>query len=67
MESRLKQLFEYQRFEDNADLRAVINDVHSRYGAGARQALTLEEADWVNAAGTPEMDAARKDMEKKRL
>ena len=50
MESKLKTLFDYQKFEGNAALQQVIDSVHARY---ASRELNLEEMEWVNAAGTP--------------
>lgn len=49
MENKLKQLFDYQKFEGNADLQQVIDSVHSRYAA---RELSLDEMEWVSAAGT---------------
>ena len=50
MESRLSQLFDYQRFEQNAALQNIIGMVHSRYAA---RELSLDDVQMVNAAGTP--------------
>lgn len=58
MENRLKKLFDFQRFEGNASLQSVIDDVHARY---ARKELSLEDMEWVSAAGYSN------DPEKKRL
>ncbi len=52
MESCLQNMFDLQRFEDNAALRSVIDSVHSRY---AVRALTFGELDMVSAAGAPEL------------
>ena len=52
MEERLKSLFDFQKFEGNADLRQVIDSVHARY---AVHELSLDEMDWVAAAGTPDL------------
>ena len=51
LEDLLKALFEYQSFEQNAELQGVIDKVHARY---ASRMLSDEEADWVAAAGMPE-------------
>ncbi len=51
MEALLKGLFDYQRFEDHAALRSLIDSVHNRYPSGM---LSMEELDQVSAAGTPE-------------
>ena len=58
MEKRLSLLFDYQKYEKNADLQAVIDSVHARYSA--RQ-LSDDEADLVAAAGMPEMASKRRD------
>ena len=34
MESRLKALFDYQKFEGNNDLQRIIDATHARYGIG---------------------------------
>ena len=53
MEKKLKGLFDFQKFEGNADLQQVIDSVHSRYAskANGRRELSLEDMEWVNAAG----------------
>ena len=51
MEETLKTLFDFQRFEDNARLRAVINSVKARYNT---RELDLDDLEWVAAAGVPE-------------
>jgi len=51
MEGKLKTLFGFQRFEGNADLQKVIDSVHAKYPA---RELTLEDMEWVNAAGVPQ-------------
>ncbi len=51
MEEKLRQLFDYQKYEKNADLQAVIDAVHARYGA---RRLSDDEAELVTAAGRPE-------------
>ena len=50
MENKLKALFDYQKFEGNAALQSVIDSVHSRY---AVRELSMDEMEWVNAAGVP--------------
>lgn len=50
MSRTLKQLFDYQRFEENRDLRQVIDSVHARY---AKRELDLDEMNTVAAAGMP--------------
>ena len=56
METKLSLLFDYQKYVKNPDLQAVIDAVHARYTA---RKLSDEEADWVNAAGRPEMALKR--------
>ncbi len=51
MERTLKRIFDYQRFENNTMLQQVIDDVHSRYAA---RELSLDEMNFVAAAGTPD-------------
>ena len=60
MESILKNLFEYQKFDENAELRSVIDSVHARWTA---RELNLDEMEQVAAAGIPERPA-KKDKEK---
>ena len=57
MEKRISMLFDFQKFEKNADLQAVIDAVHARYTA---RKLTDDEAELVAAAGTPEAALKRK-------
>lgn len=66
MESKLKKLFDFQKFEGNADLQSVIDSVHSRYSSGSVRELSMDEMSWVNAAGQSDVNLAKKDMEKKR-
>lgn len=49
MERKLKNLFDYQKFEGNPALQSVIDSVHSRYPV---RELNMDEMEWVNAAGT---------------
>ena len=63
MERKLSELFEFQRYEKNADLQAVINTVHTRYSA---RKLSDDEADLVAAAGMPETAKKRDDPWKKK-
>ena len=52
MEERLRQLFDFQDFEENARLRAVIQSVKARYNV---RELKEEDLEWVAAAGNPEI------------
>ena len=62
MDKKLKQLFGYQRFEENRDLQQVIDSVHAKY---AKRELALDDLELVNAAGTPDLPDRRKDQEGK--
>ncbi len=57
MENKMKKLFEYQRFENNARLAKLINETESRYAA----ALDDDDLDIVAAAGEVEKDYEKKD------
>ncbi len=57
MESKLKKLFDYQRFENNKELGSIIDEVHGRYAA---RELSLDEMSFVSAAGAPEQMLKRK-------
>lgn len=63
MENTLKQLFDFQKFQGNADLQRVINSVHARYSA--RLELDLDDVEFVAAAGLPYSPEKGKDEEKK--
>jgi len=58
MERRLKNLFDYQKFEGNPALQSVIDSVHSRYPV---RELDMDDMEWVNAAGTPNARPEKKD------
>ena len=62
MERKLRQIFDYQRFEGNMALNQVINGVHSRYGV---RELSLDELETVAAAGAPEAEIRPKGEEEK--
>ena len=62
MDKKLKQLFGYQRFEENRDLQQVIDSVHAKY---ATRELALDDLEMVNAAGVPDLPDKRKEWEKK--
>ncbi|MBO7663401.1 MAG: hypothetical protein J6U01_08515 [Clostridia bacterium] len=49
MERTMMRLFDFQRFERNSALQAVIDEVHARY---TMNELGDEELFMVNAAGT---------------
>ena len=50
MEKKLFRLFDYQKFEENKDLQQIIDTAHARTRA---RELTLDDMEWVNAAGEP--------------
>ena len=50
MEKKLFRLFDYQKFEENPDLRLIIDSTHARCRV---KALSLDDMEWVNAAGQP--------------
>ena len=49
MENTLKQLFSFQKFEQNESLQKIINDTELRYGL---RELSMNEMELVAAAGT---------------
>ena len=51
MERVLTQLFDFQLFDQNAELQRVIDEVHDRY---AVRELSLDEMELLAAAGTPD-------------
>ncbi len=53
----LDLLFDYQMFEQNAELQAIIDQVNARFPS---RMLSDDEADLVAAAGLPEMALLRK-------
>ena len=50
MENKLFRLFDYQKFEGNEALRRIIDSTHARCRT---KVLSLDEMEWVNAAGQP--------------
>lgn len=50
MEKKLFNLFDFQRFENNSKLAAIIDDVESRYSDGI-YSLSDDDLGFVNAAG----------------
>ena len=57
MEKKLRELFDFQKFEKNADLQAVIDKVHARHSA---LELSDDDVSFVAAAGMPETAIKRK-------
>ena len=56
LEKKISMLFDFQKFEKNADLQEVIDAVHRRYTA---RKLTDDEAEYVAAAGMPDTGLKR--------
>ncbi len=61
MERKLKALFDLQKFDGNRDLQQVIDSVHAKY---AVRELSLDDMEYVAAAGVPELQNKRKNGEK---
>ena len=57
MESKLKQLFDFQRFQNNDRLARMIIETESRYG----KELNDEDLSFVSAAGEESFCRRRKD------
>lgn len=51
LEKKLRLLFDFQAFEKNSNLQAVIDAVHGRYSA---RPLSDDEVEYVAAAGRQE-------------
>lgn len=51
MENKLARLFDYQKYEPNSKLAAIISDVESRYPTDM-EVLSDDELSMLNAAGT---------------
>ena len=62
MQNTLRKLFDYQKFVKNSDLQAAIDSVHKR-----PRELTLDETEWVSAAGAPYYKPAVEDEKDNRL
>ena len=61
MERKLKALFDFQKFEENADLQKVIDRVHARYNSRA-QLLDDDDVEFVNAAGVQDTGMKKKSL-----
>ena len=61
MERKLKALFDLQKFDGNRYLQQVIDSVHAKY---AVRELSLDDMEYVAAAGVPELQNKRKNGEK---
>lgn len=52
MEQKLRGIFDYQRFENNDRLSAMLTDALGRYDFSGEGELSDDEAGLLNAAGT---------------
>lgn len=52
MEKRLRNIFDYQRFENNSRLSAMLSDALDRYVFFGEGELTDDDVYLLNAAGT---------------
>ncbi|MGN0597591.1 MAG: hypothetical protein ACI4J1_09750 [Ruminiclostridium sp.] len=52
MDKKLKQLFDYQRFENNPRLAAMLSCTREKYDFSDDGELTDDEAEELNAAGS---------------
>ena len=62
LEKKLRALFDYQKFEQNADLQNVIDRVHARYRSSHARVLDDDEADMVFAAGVTDTAMKKKSL-----
>ena len=61
MERKLKALFDFQKYEQNADLQKIIDQVHARYNSRA-QLLEDDDVEFVNAAGVQDSGMKEKSL-----
>ncbi len=61
MERKLRALFDFQKYEQNADLQKVIDRVHARYNSKA-QLLDDDDVEFVNAAGVQDPGMKKKSL-----
>ena len=64
MENQLRELFEYQRFENTSRLSSMLSDALERYDFSDEGELSDDEVSFLNAAGTATPDP-RTDKEKR--
>ena len=62
MGNQLSSLLEFQKYENNAKLQAVIDAVHARYAAVP---LNDDDVEWVAAAGMPKTAPEKPDPAEK--
>ena len=63
MEKKLRSMMDFQRFQPNSRLASLISQTESRYGTTASrkaQELSDDMLTFVNAAGDPNLEAARR-------
>ena len=65
MENKLKQLFDYQRFENDPRLAAMISETFEKYGSSEAGELPDDEAEMINAAGSVVKDLENKKRDRK--
>ena len=56
MTKRLRQMFDYQRFENNLHLKEMLDRALARYGFREEGELSDDEAGMLNAAGSMVVD-----------
>ena len=61
MDNLLKNLFEYQKFEEQPELQRIIDGVHTRY---AMKELTADDLEYVAAAGSSDIYRKNKQQER---
>ena len=61
LEKKLRALFDFQKYEQNADLQKVIDRVHARYNSRA-QLLDDDDVEFVNAAGVQDTGMKKKSL-----
>ncbi len=64
MEKKISRLFDYQKYEQNASLREVTNDVEKRHPDGLRP-MSDEELGMLSAAGNVNAQNIKKLMDQK--
>ena len=65
MENKLKQLFDYQRFENEPRLAAMILETFEKYDSSEEGELLDDEAEMINAAGSVVKDLENKKRDRK--
>lgn len=59
MEKRLRRMFDYQRFENEPRLKAMLDGALGRYDFSGEGELSDDDVDLLNAAGTTVADPKR--------